>query len=475
MTQFFLLASLFLSLTAVAAPSAVGPKEAREIAIEAYLYGYSLITTEVTRIQMTNVTKIGELTAPMGHFINVKKYPPGNYRGVSAPNADTLYSLVWLDLEKEPVVFSHPDMGDRFYLFPMYSLWMPVVDSPGTRTQGGKAASYLLTRDTWKGSVPAGMKQIKFPTRYMLILGRTYSTGSDQDYAEVNKLQSEYKAVPLSVYGKPYAAPVAPVVDAGFSMTDKPQDVINALSLDRYFTWMATLMKSDAPPTAADKKIVQKMAKIGIVPGQEFKLANLSAEAQEALKDVVKASNDRILKQKEKGGTLKNGWMIPAAAGTYGTDYLQRALIAAFGWPANLSNDAIYPYASVDRSGEKLNGKDQYTLTFPKGKMPPVDGFWSITMYIEDQGLWFNPNPLNKFTVSLRDKPTYNADGSLTLYFQNQSPGADKEANWLPAPKGDFTLMMRMYWPKTKGASILPPGKGTWAPPGLEKVSKAVE
>ena len=154
---------------------------------------------------------------------------------------------------------------------------------------------------------------------------------------------------------------------------------------------------------------------------------------------------------------MRNGWRIPGAAGTYGTDYLGRALIAAFGWPANLPQDAIYPYTMEDGTGRTLSGTNRYTLTFPKGRTPPVDGFWSITMYFNDGGWWFYPNPLNKFTVSLRDKPTFNADGSLTLYFQNESPGKDKEANWLPAPKGDFILTMRMYWPKEKAPSILPP------------------
>ncbi len=158
--------------------SSVPAAKAKEIAIDAYTYGYSLITTEVTRVQMSNVAKADELRAPMGQFTNVKRYPPGNYRGVSAPNADTLYSLAWIDVGKEPTVFSHPDMGKRFYLFPMYSLWMPVVESPGSRTAGEKAGTYLITGPGWSGTVPAGMTQIKSPTRYMVILGRTYADGS---------------------------------------------------------------------------------------------------------------------------------------------------------------------------------------------------------------------------------------------------------------------------------------------------------
>ena len=142
------------------------------------------------------------------------------------------------------------------------------------------------------------------------------------------------------------------------------------------------------------------------------------------------------------------------------------AVVAAFGWPANREKDAVYPYADVDAEGKPLTGAGQYTLTFPKGQTPPVDGFWSITMYEIDQGWWFVPNPLNKFTVSPRNDPKYNADGSLTLYFQNESPGKDKEANWLPAPKGPFIVMLRMYGPKEKDPSIL---DGSWKPPAVKK------
>ena len=218
-------------------------KEAAEIATEAYIYGYSLITTEVTRVQMTNVDKVEGLRGPMGQFVNVKRYPPADYRGVSAPNADTLYSVAWLDLGAEPIVFSHPDMGKRFYMFPMYSLWMPVIECVGSRTAGEKAANYLLTGPGWNGQVPTGMQQIKSPTRYLLILGRTYADGTEADYQAVNALQAQYKVVPLSAWEKPYTYKAPPVnPNPGFSMTDAPQDVILAMGTAGYFDMMAKLM-----------------------------------------------------------------------------------------------------------------------------------------------------------------------------------------------------------------------------------------
>lgn len=445
--------------------------EVKAIAEEAYVYGYSLITTEVTRVQMTNVAKEEGMRAPMGHFINMKRYPPGDYRGVSAPNADTLYSLAWVDVGKEPAVFTHPDMGKRFFLFPMYSLWMPVVESPGSRTTGEKAGTYLITGPGWKGQVPAGMKQIACPTRYMVILGRTYADGTEEDYKAVNALQTQYQIVPLSSYGKPFTY-VAPPVDPnpGFSMTDKPQDVILGMSTEAYFNRMAKLMEHDAPPAPEDAPVIARMATIGIIPGKPFDLSKLAPAAQAELKDLPKTVLEKIVAQQKGGKSLINGWLIPGVAGRYGTDYMNRALIAAIGWPANLPEDAVYPTTFVDAEGKKLSGANKYTLTFPKGLTPPVDGFWSITMYFDDGGWWFNPNALNKYTVSMRDKPKFNEDGSLTLYFQHESPGKDKEANWLPSPAGDFLLTMRMYWPKATPPSILPPSKGTWAPPAVQLV-----
>ena len=462
------LAIVSLSPQRVHADDKLTPKETVEIATEAYVYGYSLITTEVTRVQMSNVPKVNVFTGPMGQFVNIKRYPPADYRGVSAPNADTLYSVTWLDLA-EPQVFSHPEMGKRFYLFEMVDLWMTIFDSPGSRTQGGAAMNYLLTGPDWKGEVPAGMKHIPVATRYMVILGRTYADGTEADYEAVNALQAQYKITPLSSWGKPHTYKAPPVnPNPGFSMTDKPQKVILDMGTEGYFNLMTKLMATSAKPAKEDAPFLAKMAKIGIVPGQPFELAKLDPEVQTALKDLPKTALAKIEANKNSMGKVINGWVVSKGLGVYGTDYMKRAVVAAFGWPANLEKDAVYPYTEFDSEGKTLTGANKYTLTFPKGETPPVGGFWSFTMYEIDQGWWFVPNKLNKFTVSPRNKPKPNADGSLTLYFQNESPGADLEANWLPAPKGPFILMLRMYGPKQESPSIL---NGTWTPPAVKRVS----
>ena len=460
-------AAFMLCPLAANAHEGVSPDEARGIAIDAYVYGYSLVTTEVTRVQMSNVPKLDGFTGPMGQFVNVKRYPPADYRGVSAPNADTLYSLTWLDLA-EPMVFSHPDMGKRFYLFEMADLWMTVFDTPGSRTQGGAATNFLLTGPGWKGDVPAGMKHIPVTTRFMVILGRTYADGTEQDYEAVNALQAQYKITPLSSWGKPYTYEAPPVNPSpGFSMTDKPQQAILNLGAGGYFDLMAKLMGGAAPPAPADAPMLAQMAKIGIVPGQPFEMSKLDPAVQAVLKDIPKQALEKIEANRNAMGTVVDGWVVSKGLGVYGTDYMKRAVVAAFGWPANRQKDAVYPYTEVDSAGNKLTGANKYTLTFPKDQTPPVNGFWSITMYEIDGGWWFVPNPLNKFTVSPRNNLKYNDDGSVTLYFQNESPGKDKENNWLPAPKGPFIAMLRMYGPKPDSPSIL---DGTWKPPAVVKV-----
>jgi hypothetical protein len=277
---------LLMAGASAASAQSLTPSEAKAIAEDAYIYGYSLITTEVTRMQMSNVGETEGTRGPMGHFVNIERYPPANYRGVAAPNADTLYSLAWLDLT-EPQVFSHPDMGKRFYLFEMTDLWMTDFETPGTRTTGGKAATYLITGPGWSGTVPAGMKQIKSATRYMVILGRTYADGTARDYKTVNALQAQYKIVPLRAYGKPYAYQAPPMnPNPGFSMTDAPQTVILGMDTSTYFNMMAKLMGGAAPPAPEDAPMLARMAKISLVPGQPFDMAQLDPAVQAALKDL---------------------------------------------------------------------------------------------------------------------------------------------------------------------------------------------
>ncbi len=442
-------------------------EEVRQIALDAYVYGYSLITTHVTRIQQSNVPNVEQLASPMGVFLNMKAYPPASFRGVSATNSDTLYSVTWLDLA-EPQVFSHPEIEGRFFTFELVDLWMIVKDSVGTNTSGSKAATYLFTRDDWKGTVPSGMIHMSFPTRYMIILGRTFAVNTPEDLSKVHALQDQYKVVPLSAYGKPFAYKAPPLIKPGFSMTEAPQKVILGMGTGGYFNLMAELMASDAPPAPEDAPMVARMAEIGVVPGRPFDPSKLDPAVQTTLKDVPEFALKRMTAAWDSLGKDVNGWRVTLAGGRYGTNYLERGAWAALGWPSQLPHVSLYPTTYVDSDGKQLNGANKYTLTFQKGETPPVNpkAFWSITMYTIDNGLWFYPNALNRLNINQpRDTLKRNEDGSLTLYIQHDSPGNDKEANWLPAPDSPFALTMRLYWPNTAAPSIF---DGTWQPPGVQ-------
>ncbi len=441
--------------------------EAVPYGIEAYIYGYPLVTMEMTRRVMTNVEKPEGTRAPMGQFVRMREYPSAAFRDVTAPNADTLYTTAWIDVGQEPWVLSLPDAQNRYYLFPMLDGWTDVFQVPGKRTTGTGPQKYAITGPNWKGKLPAGVKQYKSPTSIVWLLGRIYCTGTPEDYNAVHKLQDEISLVPLSAYGKPYTPPPGKV-DPSIDMKMAVRDQVNKLTADEYFNLLAKLMK-DNPPAAADKTILKKMAKLGIVPGQPFDGSKLGPVAKEAFDMVPKIANDKIMLWLKEGilhGDMKleHGWLFTTETGRYGTKYLQRALITAIGLGANRPQDAVYPTSEGPSILESYDGAKKYVMHFPKGQLPPAEGFWSLTMY--DQDYFFVANPLNRYSISARQNLKSNADGSTDLCIQNESPGADKESNWLPAPKDKFILMMRLYWPSQKNPSIL---DGSWKIPAVKK------
>lgn len=383
---------------------------------------------------------------------------------MTAPNADTLYVTGWIDVAKEPMVLSLPAAKDRYYLFPMLNAWTEVFQVPGTRTTGTGPQVYAITGPGWKGTLPEGVKEYKSQTANVWFIGRIYCTGSPADYAAVHKLEDAISLVPLNSYGKAYTPPLG-TIDPKIDMKTPPRDQANALSVKEYFDTLANLMK-DNPPTKEDAPIVERMAKIGIVPGKDFDMSKLDPATAKALKDVPKVALEKIKAHFKKAGKEINGWQFMTQTGLYGKDYLQRALITYFALGANRPQDAVYPTSEVDGDGKTYDGAKKYVLHFPKGQTPPAKGFWSLTMY--DTDYFFVKNPLDRYTVSSRSDFKYNEDGSLDVYIQKESPGKEKEANWLPAPTGKFILMLRLYLPQETKPSIL---DGTWEPPAV-KVAK---
>src|SRR5215468_2114675 len=432
------------------------------LATDAYIYGYPLVTVEMTRRVITNMPRIEGTRGPMGQIINLRQYPDASYRDVTAPNADTLYSSGFFDVDKEPWVLSVPDMKGRYFLLPMLDGWTTVFAVPGTRTTGTGAQTYALTGPGWSGTIPPGVKELKSPTNIVWLLGRIYCTGTPEDYAAVHALQDQLKMVPLSFHGKEYTPPPSKV-DPSIDMKTAVRDQVNRMDAVAFFTLLAQLMK-DNPPSAADAPALAKYAKIGLVPGKDFDASKLRADFAKRIPEIA---FDRIMLQFKVNKDVQhiNGWNFTTKTGLYGTDYLMRALVTAIGLGANRPQDAVYPTSLKDAHDDAYDGANKYVMRFAKGELPPVKGFWSVTMYNKDY--FFVPNPINRQSISARQNLKSNADGSVDLYIQNESPGTNKESNWLPAPKDKFILMMRLYWPKEKPPSIL---AGSWKIPSVEVV-----
>lgn len=439
-------------------PPPAEESETFRIASDAYIFGYPLVTMEMTRRIITNVVTPERARGPMGTLINLRTYPDETSRTVSAPNADTLYTMAFFDVADEPWVLTQPDMGDRYFLLPMLDGWMDVFQSPGSRTTGGKAGIFLITGPGWTGTVPEGMTQLKSPTGLVWLLGRIYCTGTPEDYAVVHALQDAFRLQPLHTWGTDYAPPEGRV-DTSVDMKTPARDQVTAMPARAYFTLLAQLMKRN-PPTAADAPALERFARIGLVPGKDFDPHGIDAQWDQTLPAYALKRIMMHFADPTRGMKHQNGWNYTTKTGQYGTNYLQRALITKIGPGANLPQDTIYPISLRSGRNADYDGRARYTMTFPKGLLPPVQGFWSLTMY--DEGLFFVANPINRYSMSVRTNPVYEPDGSLVINIQHDSPGPARQANWLPAPAGKFHLMLRLYWPDETPPSIL---DGSWIIP----------
>ena len=444
-------------------------KEALATGIQAYIYAYPLVMMGQTLGVLTNVATPEGTSAPMGQFAHVREYPTPEYKTVVAPNADTLYSVLWLDVAKEPWIVSVPDMKGRYFMLPLLDGWTTVFAVPGTRTTGTGAQKFAITGPGWTGTLPAGVKEYKSPTAIVWLLGRIYSTGTPEDYRAVHALQDQMVAVPLSAYSKSYT-PASGTIDPSVDMKTATRAQVHAMDAASFFKLFAQLLKTN-PPSAEDAPMLLTLAEIGIVPGQDFDASMLDPAVAKGLADVPQPAQDTIMAWMKEGVAtgdwkLSDGWIYSTKMGVYGTNYRWRALIASIAIGANLAEDAVYPLSYGPDMLTTYSGVHKYVMRFNKGDFPPVEGFWSLTMYNEQQFLV--PNPINRYTVSQRNKFRTNADGSVDVYIQNESPGKDNEQNWLPAPKDKFMLVLRMYRPKEKSPSIL---NGTWKIPPVREVN----
>ncbi|MBA3751654.1 DUF1254 domain-containing protein [Candidatus Dependentiae bacterium] len=446
-------------LTFIAQPlsAAINIKEAEALGIEVYIYGYPLVTMEMTKRVMTNTTKPKGNKAPLGQFAHARTYPTAAFKDVTAPNADTLYSSAWLDLTKEPYILQVPDQKGRYFVLPFLSGWTNVFSSIGTRTTGTGKQTYALLGPEWKGTYPARTIPLKAPTNLVWIIGRTYCSGTPQDYKAVHRIQDNYLLTPLSIYESSCKPPVGsynPEIDSRTPVREQ----VDRMDTETFFKVLAQALKTNKP-APQDALLVEKMRRVRIVPGQDYTHKSSNRFLRKALVDVPHKALEKIMNHKIHAGKSVNDWLITLKTGRYGTDYLQRAYIAAVGLGTNLPCDALYPITEKDSKGRVLNGKHSYVIHFPKEAVPPVKGFWSVTLYNDEY--FFAKNPLKKYSISPRDPLQYNNDGSLDLYIQESSPGINKESNWLPAPLFNFILMLRLYWPEKAVID------GTWQPPAV--------
>ncbi len=428
--------------------------EAEQIAEEAYIYGFPLVMMDTTSKILTNVPDAGIMASPINQFAHMDAFPDPDFAAVATPNADTLYSTAFLDLSDEPIVLHVPDTDGRYYLMQMMDAWTNVFDSPGKRTTGTLSGDFVITGPFWDGLIPDGTAQIKSPTNLVWIIGRTQTNGVS-DYDLVHEIQKQYTLTPLSSFGKSYLPPKDLPVDSKLDMKTATVKQVAAMDASAFFNIFSLLM-GDNPASSADSEALKKFEKIGLVPGKPFDTGRIDSDTLDL---AVKNAQQKISDEWKTLGTASNGWQMLTGVGTYGDDYSTRAIVSWYAIGANLPEDAMYPKTSVDADGNALNGKSKYVIHFAADNVPPVNAFWSITMYNMDQ--FFVKNPIDRYAIGDRDNLAFNGDGSLDIYIQNEMP-AESEANWLPSPQDDFTIVMRMYWPQPEILS------GEWAPPAVE-------
>jgi hypothetical protein len=434
-----------------------------EAAKKAYIYAYPLVLVDTTKKIMTSNNTIKDPMKPQAHInsiIHVPTFPDATFTAIVRPNVDTLYSFAWIDLEREPVVVALPDTHDRYYVAEFMDAWTNVFASLGKRTTGTCSSSVAFVGPWWKGELPKGMKRIKAPTNSIWLLLRIQTNGK-KDYSTVHNFQKGFTVTPLSAWNKKSTSAKLEEQVSSHETVDlktAPVDQVVAMDASRFFTLFAQALKKN-PPLAGDKPMLNVLKIIGIVPGKDF-VPDITI--LQAMQKGIQAAKKEMQEKSTELGNKENGWLMVYDAGAYGTDYLKRAVIANIGVGANLVEDALYPTTFVDKDGEQLSGKNNYILHFEKKEIPPVNAFWSVTLY--NAKSFLSANKLNRYGLGDRDSLRFNKDGSLDIYIQHENPGKDKESNWLPAPLEDFNLSMRLYWPKNE---VL---HKWWIPPAIKKV-----
>ena len=445
-----------------------GIEETKAIAEDGFIYGLPLVMNYAVMNEFAVDTKSSQFKAPFNEINNQHRVATPEDTAVITPNSDTPYSMCWLDLRAEPMVVSVPAVEkSRYYSVQLIDGNTYNYGYIGSRSTGTDPGDYLVVGPDWKGTAPAGIKKVfTSTTPFALTLFRT-QLFNPADIPNVEKVQAGYKVQPLSAFLKQPAPPAAPKIDFLPATT--------AGIKENFFPYLDAALQF-VPVTDDDRGIRARLASIGIGPGKTFDFKDLSPEHKAAVLLAMKEGDDKVDKFLASGLKNINGWSVGAAFGDrafFKGDWLMRAAAAKGGLYGNDAVEAMYPYTRTDGAAETLDGsKHNYTLTFPAGQLPPVNAFWSVTMY-DGKSQFLIKNPINRYLINspMLSGMKKNADGSLTLYIQKDSPGKAKESNWLPAPNDTIYLVMRLYWPKDTPPSILPPGGGTWKPPAIKQAT----
>ena len=444
--------------------NALGILETKDIAEQGFIYGLPIVMNYAVMYAYCVDKNSGQYKAPFNVINNEHRVFTYKDTAVITPNSDTPYSMMFADLRAEPLVLSVPAVEkERYYSVMLCDGNTFNYGYIGTRATGCDPGDYMVVGPNWNGETPAGIKKVfRSSTQFSAVAYRTQLFGPD-DMPNVEKIQAGYKVQPLSAYLHQPAPPPAPAIN--FPPIDK--DMIKT----NFFQYLDFALQF-APPGPDEKEIRAQLARIGVGAGKTFNFEDLDLEHKIevglGMKDGAQKVDDAVAAM----GKDINGWRVSSAFGDrefFHGDWLLRAAGAKAGIYANDAVEAMYPMTRWDVNDAVLDGsKHNYTLTFAAGQLPPVNAFWSVTMYDGKTQLLIE-NPINRYLINSPMLPNLkmNTDGSLTIYIQHDSPGADKESNWLPAPNDTIYLVLRLYWPKTEAPSILPPGEGTWKPPGI--------
>lgn len=442
--------------------AAVSPEQARAIAKEAYVYGFPLVDSYRIRYAYFVNKESPEYKGGFNEIHSEARLYTSEDKAVQTPNADTPYSMLGLDLRTEPLVLTVPPVEqDRYYSLQFIDGYTYDVAYVGSRTTGNSGGKYLVAGPNWTGEKPEGIDEvIRFDTDLASVIYRTQLFGPS-DLENVTRIQAGYQATPLSVYlNRPAPAP-APPIDFAPPLTPDQQR-----TSPQFFEILGFTLRT-APTLPEERELRERFAKLGIGPEGDFEADKLSPEMRAAVEGGMAdawAELDKLKRDKIETGEVGSAQFFGTAADLKG-NYLYRMAGAVFGIFGNTAAEALYPGIGTDSTGAPLTGANNYVVKLPSGQLPPVNAFWSLTMYEMPQSLLVE-NPIQRYLINspMLTSLVPDPDGGYTIYVQNSSPGPGKEANWLPAPKGPFQMIMRLYWPKPDALN------GTWKPPQAVKV-----